>query len=60
LYAPGSHIPITNEEDGIINTHPDYVLILPWNIKDEIMEQLKYIRSWGGKFVIASPVLEVL
>ena len=59
-YLPGSHIFVTNEEDGIINLQPDYVLILAWNLKAEIMEQLKYIRSWGGKFVVAIPNLEIL
>jgi hypothetical protein len=59
-YLPGSHIFVTNEEDGIVNLQPDYVLILAWNLKNEIMEQLKYIRSWGGKFVIAISKLEIL
>ena len=53
-FLPGSHIPITAEEE-IRKAKPDYVLILPWNIKDEIMEQLSYIRDWGGKFVVAVP-----
>ena len=53
-FLPGSHIPITAEEE-IRKAKPDYVLILPWNIKDEIMEQLSYIRDWGGKFVVSVP-----
>ena len=56
-YLPGSHIFVTNEEDGIVNLQPDYVLILAWNLKAEIMEQLKYVMTWGGKFVTAIPEL---
>ncbi len=57
-YLPGSHIPVVNEED--IKKHkPDYVLVLPWNIKEEIMEQLNYIREWNGRFVTAIPRLEI-
>ena len=48
-YTPGTHIPIYSP-DKIAETRPDYVLILPWNLKDEIMEQLSYIREWGGQF----------
>ena len=58
-YLPGSHIPVVNE-DKIRETKPDYVIILPWNIKDEIMEQISYIREWGGKFVIPIPQLQIL
>lgn len=58
-FLPGTHIPIF-APDKIRETHPDYVLILPWNIKDEIMEQMNYIRQWGGKFIIAIPTVEVL
>jgi len=58
-YLPGSHIPVVNESK-IRDVNPDYVIILPWNIKDEIMTQLSYIREWGGKFVTAIPGLEVL
>lgn len=58
-YLPGSNIPVVNE-DKIKEDKPDYVVIFPWNIKEEIMDQLSYIRSWGGKFVIVIPVLEVL
>jgi 2-polyprenyl-3-methyl-5-hydroxy-6-metoxy-1,4-benzoquinol methylase len=54
LLLPGSHIPIFHP-DKIKQTKPDYVLILPWNIKDEIMEQMSYIREWGGKFLVAIP-----
>ena len=41
-------------------TKPDYVLILPWNLKDEIMAQMNYVRDWGGQFVIAVPTLTIL
>lgn len=59
MFMPGSHIPIVSPEN-IMKTKPDYVLILPWNIKDEIMEQLLYIREWGGKFVVPIPELMVI
>jgi 2-polyprenyl-3-methyl-5-hydroxy-6-metoxy-1,4-benzoquinol methylase len=58
-YLPGSHIPIVYP-DQIRTDQPDYVLILPWNIKDEIMTQMGYIRQWGGKFVIPIPRIEVI
>jgi predicted glycosyltransferase len=48
------------EEQLIKSTQPDYVLILPWNLKNEVMNQLSYIREWGGKFVVAVPSLETL
>ena len=57
-FLPGSHIPIVNE-DLIKKEKPDYVLILPWNLKKEIMEQLNYIRDWGARFVIPIPSLEI-
>ncbi|GMT45770.1 MAG: methyltransferase [bacterium] len=57
-FLPGSHIPIVNE-DYLKANKPDYVIILPWNLKDEIVQQLSYIREWNGKFVIALPELEV-
>lgn len=57
-YLPGTHIPIKHP-DKIKEDKPDYVLILPWNIKDEIMEQLSFIREWGGKFVVPIPEMEV-
>jgi len=55
---PGSRIPIVAEE-AIPRTQPDFVLILPWNIADEVTEQLSYIRQWGGQFVQAVPSLEI-
>jgi hypothetical protein len=57
-YTPGTHIPIFPPE-RISETRPDYVLILPWNLKDEIMTQLSYIREWGGQFVVPIPELRV-
>ncbi len=58
-FLPGTHIPIF-EPDKIKQTRPDYVLILPWNLKDEVMAQLAEIRTWGGQFVIPIPRLEVV
>lgn len=55
-YMPGSRIPIVAEV-RIREQRPDYVLILPWNIKEEVMAQLAYVREWGGKFVWAVPEL---
>jgi len=57
-YLPASHIPVLNEEQLKI-AKPDYVIILPWNLKTEITDQLNYIREWGGKFVVAIPELEI-
>lgn len=57
-FLPGSHIPIY-PPGRIRETRPDYVLILPWNLRDEIMEQLSYIREWGGRFVVPIPVVRV-
>jgi SAM-dependent methyltransferase len=54
MHLPGSHIPIYHP-DKIRETKPDFVLILPWNIKDEIMGQMSFIREWGAKFVVAIP-----
>jgi len=53
-YTPGAHIPIFDPE-RIRETKPDLVLILPWNLKDEIMKQLSYISEWGGRFVVPIP-----
>ena len=58
-FLPGTHIPIYHPEE-IRKTRPDYVLILPWNLRDEIVEQLSYIREWGGRFVIPVPRAEVI
>jgi len=58
-YLPGSHIPIVMEET-IKELKPDFVVIFPWNIKEEIIHQLDYIKEWGGQFVVAIPRLEIL
>jgi hypothetical protein len=58
-YLPGTHIPIYHP-DKIRETQPDYVLILPWNFKDEIIAQNAFIREWGGQFLIPIPALEVV
>ncbi|MBD2102623.1 class I SAM-dependent methyltransferase [Leptolyngbya sp. FACHB-261] len=57
-FLPGTHIPICHP-DEIQRTKPDYVLILPWNLKDEIMTQMSYIREWGGQFVVPIPEVQV-
>jgi hypothetical protein len=57
-FLPGSHIPILHP-DTIKKTMPDYLLILPWNLKDEIMKQVSYIRDWGGRFVVPIPEVQV-
>jgi 2-polyprenyl-3-methyl-5-hydroxy-6-metoxy-1,4-benzoquinol methylase len=57
-FLPGTHVPI-HPPEKIGETRPDYVLILPWNLKDEIMEQLAYVRSWGGQFVVPIPDVKV-
>ena len=57
-FMPSSHIPILNP-DVIKETKPDYVVILPWNIKEEVMTKLAYITNWGGQFVTAVPELKV-
>lgn len=57
-FLPGTHIPIYPPE-RIKQTRPDYVLILPWNLKDEIMKQSAYIREWGGQFVVPIPAVKV-
>jgi SAM-dependent methyltransferase len=58
-YLPASHVPIVDEVE-IKKYKPDYILILPWNIKDEIMAQLDYVKDWNCKFVVAVPELKVI
>lgn len=58
-YLPGSHIPVLSP-DRIRETKPDYILILPWNIKEEILKQLSFVREWGARFIIPIPNLEVV
>ena len=57
-FLPGTHIPIYPPE-RIEQTRPDYVLVLPWNLRDEISKQLDYVRSWGGRLVFPIPALEI-
>jgi SAM-dependent methyltransferase len=57
-YLPGTHIPIFAPE-RLRETRPDYVLVLPWNLRQEIVSQLDFIRGWGGRFVVPIPRLEV-
>ena len=56
---PGSRIPIVGES-LLKDVRPDYVVILPWNLKAEVMQQLDYIRGWGGQFVTAVPALRCM
>jgi hypothetical protein len=57
-YMPGSHIPIVSPQQ-LIAEKSDYVVILPWNLKDEVEAQLSCIREWGGRFVIAVPEMQI-
>jgi hypothetical protein len=57
-FVPGVHIPIYGTEH-IRQTRPDYVLIMPWNLRDEIMEQMAYVSEWGGRFVVPIPSVRV-
>jgi 2-polyprenyl-3-methyl-5-hydroxy-6-metoxy-1,4-benzoquinol methylase len=58
-YTPGTHIPIFHP-DKISETEPDYIFILPWNLKTEIMKQLAYVREWGAQFVVPVPEVAIL
>ncbi|MGH8143189.1 MAG: methyltransferase domain-containing protein [Steroidobacteraceae bacterium] len=58
-YTPGTHIPIRAPQE-LLAARPDYVLILPWNLQEEIMQQLHAIRAWGGRFVVPIPMVRVL
>ena len=57
-FLPGTHIPVLPPE-RIAETRPDYVLILPWNLRDEVMKQMAFIRGWGGQFVVPIPEVRV-
>ena len=57
-YLPGTHIPVLAPE-AIFQEKPDFILILPWNLKEEVMEQMKDIRAWGGQFVTPIPIIQV-
>ena len=58
-FLPASHIPVLNESH-LKSNKPDFVIILPWNLKDEITAQLEYIKEWGGKFVVPIPELQII
>ncbi len=58
MFLPGTHIPI-HPPERLAQTRPDYVLVLPWNLREEISGQLDYIRSWGGRLVFPIPVLDI-
>jgi 2-polyprenyl-3-methyl-5-hydroxy-6-metoxy-1,4-benzoquinol methylase len=58
-WLPASHIPVMNEAH-LKQTKPQYVIILPWNLKDEITQQLAYIKDWGGRFIVPVPKLEII
>ena len=58
-FLPGTHIPIYAPE-RLAETKPDYILVLPWNLRDEISRQLGYVGSWGGKLVFPIPELEIV
>jgi len=59
MFLPGTHIPIY-PPDRLAETKPDYVLVLPWNLREEISEQLDYVRSWGGRLVFPIPALDIV
>jgi len=59
LFLPGSHVPILPPE-ALRQQKPDYVLILPWNLRQEILSDHSYVQEWGGHFVVAVPKLEIL
>lgn len=58
-YLPGTRVPV-HAPERITETRPDYVLILPWNLRDEVVGQMAHIREWGGRFVVAIPALEII
>jgi hypothetical protein len=58
LFLPGTHIPI-HPVERLTQERPDYVVIMPWNLRDEITRQLAYVRGWGGRFVVSLPKLEI-
>ena len=59
LFLPGTHIPIFSPQK-IYETKPDYLIILPWNLKNEIIEQTNFIKEWGGKHVLLIPEIEII
>jgi hypothetical protein len=59
LFLPGTHIPV-HAPERLRETRPDFVLILPWNLKEEVIEQMADVRGWGGRFVVPIPRLEII
>jgi hypothetical protein len=59
MFLPGTHIPI-HPVEKLAEERPDYVIIMPWNLRKEIAAQLEYVKDWGGRLVVALPELEVL
>jgi hypothetical protein len=59
LYTPGMHIPIY-PVSAIDDARPDYLLILPWNLKQEIIEQMRHVGGWGCRFIVAIPTVELI
>ena len=58
-FLPGTHIPILHP-DVLAEARPDYILILPWNLKSEIVEQMGHVGDWGAKFVVPIPTVEIV
>ena len=58
-FMPGSRVPIMSEIQLKMDK-PNYIVIFPWNIQDEIIEQLAYVREWGGKFIIFIPSMQLI
>ena len=58
-YTPGTRIPIL-DPSAISQSKPDYILILPWNLKDEISQSMEFVREWGGQFVVPIPSVRIL
>ena len=56
---PGTHIPV-HPPEKLAETRPDYILVLPWNLKREISAQLDYVREWGAKLIVPIPAAETL
>ncbi len=59
LFTPGTHIPI-HPPERIAETRPDYIVVLPWNLIDEIAEQLEYVREWGARLIVPIPYATVV
>ncbi|MEO7386429.1 MAG: methyltransferase C-terminal domain-containing protein, partial [Gammaproteobacteria bacterium] len=58
-WTPGTRIPIL-DPDAILERRPDFVLILPWNLRDEIVQKMSAVRDWGGQFVVPIPTVEII